>query len=262
MLHPTMFSIELHHGGKFTKFPGLRYIEGLVAYIDVVNIEEFLVHEMDSIMSYLGYVVPPVIHYQLCLPNEGLDFGLRALSNDDDVHNLSKYDSENKLIKVYTEHGQTTLVTYFMSPNGPRRVIIEEIEKMRNHLSPYPILLVLNWWNLKFVRLSRCRGWKPTKGSLSCSKKLCLDWVDKGGIGVVEGDQVVDSVTTNADVEMVENLVNEGVKEGHIIANEGVEEGHIVVNEQHQANEVPFENNYSIEEEMLKDLDFDPFYGV
>ncbi|CAI9259174.1 unnamed protein product [Lactuca saligna] len=123
-----MFSMELHHGGKFTKFPGVKYIEGVVAYIDVIDIEEFSVHEMDSIMLDLGYVVPPVIYYHFCLPNEGLDFRLRALGNDDDVRNLSKYVSENKVIKVYTENGETTLVTYFMSPNGPRRVIIEEIE--------------------------------------------------------------------------------------------------------------------------------------
>lgn len=51
----------------------------------------------------------------------------RALSNDD-VCNLSKYVSKHKLIKVYTKHGQKNLVTYFMSPNSLRRVIIEEIE--------------------------------------------------------------------------------------------------------------------------------------
>nr|KAJ0199300.1 hypothetical protein LSAT_V11C600321330 [Lactuca sativa] len=234
--HPTMFSIELHHGGKFTKFPGIKYIEGVVAYIDVVDIEEFSIHEMDSIMLDLGYVVPPVIYYHFRLPNEGLDFGLRALGNDDDVRNLSKYVSENKLIKVYTEHGETTLVTYFMSPNCPRRVIIEEIEYEEPPQPVSPTVgLTLARYGSFTLELSRGRGWKPT-----------------------QGDQV-DLVTTNADVEMVEKSVNEGVEEGQPIANKGVEEGCTAMNKQHQSNEVPFEDNYSVEEEMLED--FDPFYG-
>lgn len=67
-------------------------------------------------------------------------------------------------------------------------------------------------------------------------------------------------MTTNVDVEMVEKSVNEGVEEGQPIADKGVEEGCTAMNKQHQSNEVPFEDNYSVEEEMLED--FDPFYGV
>ena len=160
----------------------------------MVDIEEFSVHEMDSIMLDLGYVVLSVIYYHFRLPNEGLDFGLRALGNDDDVRNLSKYVSENKMIKVYTEHGETTLVTYFMSPNGPRRVIIEEIEDEEPPQPVSPTLglhlvesevckgkvgLTLASYGSFTPKLSRGRGWKPIQGSLSCSKKLCLDWVDK-----------------------------------------------------------------------------------
>ncbi|CAI9294904.1 unnamed protein product [Lactuca saligna] len=230
--HPTMFNIELHHGGKFIKFPGIKYIEGVVAYIDVVDIEEFSVHEMDFIMLDLGYVVPHVIYYHFRLPNEGLDFGLRALGNDDDdVRNLSKYVSENKLIKVYTEHGETTLVTYFMYPNGRRRFITEEI---KDEEPPQPISfivgphlvesevckgkvgLTLARYGSFTPELSRGRGWKPIQGSSSCNKKLCLDWVDNRGIYVVEGDQV-DLVTATADLEMVEKLVNEGLEEGQPI---------------------------------------------
>ncbi|CAI9276843.1 unnamed protein product [Lactuca saligna] len=206
--HPTMSSNELHHGGKFTKFPGIKYIEGLVAYINVVHIEEFPVHEMDSIMLDLGYVFPTFIYYHFRLPNEGLDFGLRALGNDDDVRNLSKYVSENKLIKVYTKHGEITLVTYFMSPNGPRRVIIEAIEyeeppqSISSTLGPHlvesevckgKVGLTLARYGSFTPDLSRGRGWKPTQ-------------------------------------EMVENLVNEGVEEGHPTANEVVEEGHTITN--------------------------------
>nr|KAJ0215533.1 hypothetical protein LSAT_V11C300102910 [Lactuca sativa] len=84
-----------------------------------------------------------------------------------------------------------------MSPNGPRKVIIEDI---KDEEQPQPVSLTLG---PQLVESKVCKGelaryrsftpklsryicWKPTQGSSSCSKKLCLDWVDKGGMGVVE----------------------------------------------------------------------------
>nr|KAJ0226076.1 hypothetical protein LSAT_V11C100024470 [Lactuca sativa] len=87
--YPNIFSIELHHGGSFTKFPNIRYINGQVRYFDVVDIDEFYVHELDLMMRELGYDGTEIMYYHFRLPNEGFDFGLRALSNDDDVRNLS-----------------------------------------------------------------------------------------------------------------------------------------------------------------------------
>nr|KAJ0211683.1 hypothetical protein LSAT_V11C400165310 [Lactuca sativa] len=49
--YPTLFTIKLHHGGEFTKFPDVNYIDGTVTYVDMVDIEEFSVHEMDAIMK-------------------------------------------------------------------------------------------------------------------------------------------------------------------------------------------------------------------
>ncbi|CAI9285051.1 unnamed protein product [Lactuca saligna] len=87
--HPTLFTIKLRHWGEFTKFPDVNYIDGTVTYIDMVDIEEFSVHEMDAIMKGLGYSVPPVIYYHFQLPKRDMHFGLRALGNDDDVRNLA-----------------------------------------------------------------------------------------------------------------------------------------------------------------------------
>ncbi|XP_052622315.1 uncharacterized protein LOC111885906 [Lactuca sativa] len=133
---PTWFSIKLHHGGKFTKLPDIKYIGGEVRYVDYVDIDEFSVHELDAIMLDLGYPDPrnsdfadesPVIYYHFRIPNGDFQFGLRALGNDQDVINLSKYIAHNKLIEVYTEHGKTNLLTYFMSPNAKGKVVIEEL---------------------------------------------------------------------------------------------------------------------------------------
>lgn len=125
--YPTMFTIELHHGGRFTKFPGISYIEGKLDHIDLVDMDEFSVHELDEVMLKLGYDVPPVIYYHYQLPNGDLEFGLRALGNDIDVLSLAQYIEHHKIIKVYTEHNETKLLTYFMSPRVKPRVIIEEI---------------------------------------------------------------------------------------------------------------------------------------
>ncbi|CAI9291361.1 unnamed protein product [Lactuca saligna] len=122
-----MFTIKLHHGGNFMKLPNTKYVKGEARYIDLVDIDEFPVHELDAMMLELGYSVPPVIYYHFRIPYEDLDFGLRALGNDNDVLNLAQYIGDNKVIEVYTEHGQTNLLTYFMSPKGKQKVIIKEL---------------------------------------------------------------------------------------------------------------------------------------
>ncbi|CAI9303981.1 unnamed protein product [Lactuca saligna] len=122
-----MFTIKLHRGGNFTKLPNTKYVKGEVRYIDLVDIDEFSVHELDAMMLELGYSIPPVIYYHFRIPHEDLDFGLRALRNDNDVLNLAQYIGDNKVIEVYTEHGQTNLLTYFMSPKGKKKVIIKEL---------------------------------------------------------------------------------------------------------------------------------------
>nr|KAJ0227088.1 hypothetical protein LSAT_V11C100000450 [Lactuca sativa] len=121
--HPTMFTIKLHHGGEFTKFPNVNYIEGTVTYVDMVDIEEFSIHEMDVIMKGLGYSVPPVIYYHFRVPKGDMHFGLWALGNDDDVLNRAQYVKQQKLIRVYTKHGITNLLTYFMPPKPIRKIL-------------------------------------------------------------------------------------------------------------------------------------------
>nr|KAJ0222891.1 hypothetical protein LSAT_V11C200090640 [Lactuca sativa] len=131
--HPTLFTVKLHHGGEFTKFPNVNYIEGTVMYVDMVDIEEFSIHEMNAIMKGLGYSVPPVIYYHFRVPKGDMHFGLRALGNDDDVLNLAYNVKEHKLIRVYTENGITNLLTYFMAHKPVRKVIIEQLKEIEEH---------------------------------------------------------------------------------------------------------------------------------
>ncbi|KAL4578783.1 hypothetical protein LXL04_014914 [Taraxacum kok-saghyz] len=128
--YPTFFSITLHHGGKFTKFRGRTYIDGKVDYVKFIDMDEFSVHELDYMMQQLGYEVPPVIYYHFQIPNGDFDFGLSALGNDLDLLTLGKFIEDNKVIHVYTEHGETRLLTYFMSPRVKPRVVIEELDNV------------------------------------------------------------------------------------------------------------------------------------
>ena len=85
-----MFTIKLYHGGEFTKYPDVRYIDGTVNYVDMVDIDEFSVHELDAIMKGFRYGVPPVIYYHFLVPGGDFHFGLRPLGNDEDVANFSQ----------------------------------------------------------------------------------------------------------------------------------------------------------------------------
>nr|KAJ0208306.1 hypothetical protein LSAT_V11C500292640 [Lactuca sativa] len=97
--HPTSLTIKLYHGGEFTKYPDVCYIEGSVNYVDIVDIYEFPVHELDTIMRGLGYGVPPIIYCHFLVPGKDFYFGLRPLGNDKDVFNRAQYASEHKFMK-------------------------------------------------------------------------------------------------------------------------------------------------------------------
>ncbi|CAI9264792.1 unnamed protein product [Lactuca saligna] len=225
---PTWFSIKLHHGGRFTKLLDIKYTGGEVCYVDYVDIDEFSVHELDAIMLDLDYPDPrmieltdesPVIYYHFRIPNGDFQFGLRPLGNDQDVINLSKFIQNNKLIEVYTEHGKTNLLTYFMSPNAKGKVIIEELPenddqgakyeaevhvesplRNMNHVNDEPIgeYMSLILFGSKTEAFSpkyrRGRFGNSKKKEGSCSKSLNLEDID--------------------DLKEKENT-NEGVKEVH-----------------------------------------------
>nr|KAJ0221265.1 hypothetical protein LSAT_V11C200084130 [Lactuca sativa] len=127
--HPTLFTIKLYHGGEFTKYPDVRYIDGTVNYVDMVDIDEFSVHELDAIMKGFRYGVPPVIYYHFLVPGGDFHFGLRPLGNDQDVANFSQYVSEHKVMKVYIEHGETRLLTYFLNPKPVTKVTLVQLDE-------------------------------------------------------------------------------------------------------------------------------------
>nr|KAJ0226779.1 hypothetical protein LSAT_V11C100003540 [Lactuca sativa] len=216
-----MFTIELHHGGRFTKFPGISYIEGKLDHIDLVDMDEFSVHELDEVMLKLGYDVPPVIYYHYQLPNGDLEFGLRALGNDIDVLSLAQYIEHHKIIKVYTEHNETKLLTYFMSPGVKPRVIIEEIADdvptatVGDQDVPNLELCLVRYEIPEYNSNKRLR---LVDGSQSCSKKLCFNLEHTATVG----DQDAHVEICNEGANISEQGATVGDQDAHVeIGNEG-----------------------------------------
>nr|KAJ0219497.1 hypothetical protein LSAT_V11C300137670 [Lactuca sativa] len=209
--------------GEFTKFPDVNYIDGTVTYVDMVDIEEFSVHEMDAIMKGLGYSVPPVIYYHFWLPKGDMHFGLRALGNDDDVRNLAQYVKDHKVIRVYTEHGFTKLLTYFMAPKPVKK----------GALSLSPILHNEGGFSLS-PEYNRKRSWTKDKALSSCSKKLAMGDIGEAN---VDGDKDhapndFDEAANEFDLGLYQQILesNSDFDNGFNEEKEG-EEGEEVVNE-------------------------------
>jgi hypothetical protein len=96
--HPNIFSLKVYHGGRFTKTPGRRYVKGRVNFVDMIDSDEFSVHEVNSMIEVIGYTGNEVIYYHYKVPDLELDYGLRALGNDSDVLTLLKYVHNLKLL--------------------------------------------------------------------------------------------------------------------------------------------------------------------
>ncbi|KAI7728823.1 hypothetical protein M8C21_022645, partial [Ambrosia artemisiifolia] len=79
---PSLFSIKLHHNGRFTRFPERTYVEGEENFIDLFDHDKFSVHEMDR---------------------SDLDFGLRALGSDADVIGFIKVIPECRVEEITDE---------------------------------------------------------------------------------------------------------------------------------------------------------------
>jgi hypothetical protein len=130
---PDLFSIKVHYGGRFTDRPDRTYEGGYSGFVDIVDVDEFSVHEMDAMVEELGNDGHSIMFYHFLIPSESLDNGLQPLASDGDVLNMCKYVRlGHKLLNVYIEHGRTNRDLYYallVSPNKKKRCVIEEIEE-------------------------------------------------------------------------------------------------------------------------------------
>ncbi|GKE42065.1 hypothetical protein Tco_1469349 [Tanacetum coccineum] len=88
-----MFSIRIHHGGRFHKFPGTRYVDGAIDIFDMVDIKLF-------------YMKGCMLWY------------------DEDIRCLAMLVRSFKLVEVYIEHCYTIVLSYLRAlPQGVRATI-------------------------------------------------------------------------------------------------------------------------------------------
>ncbi|GKD10478.1 hypothetical protein Tco_1190163, partial [Tanacetum coccineum] len=88
---------------------------GQVSSVDVLDIDEFCLHDLKEMVVKLGYVVANLMYYYFLRPILGLDYGLHPLSVDVDVLEMAKYVKGNKIIVVYVEHGSSNVDSSIVS---------------------------------------------------------------------------------------------------------------------------------------------------
>ncbi|KAL4582907.1 hypothetical protein LXL04_007468 [Taraxacum kok-saghyz] len=228
----------------------------------MVDIDEFSIHDLDAIMR-----------------------GLRPLGNDADLLNLAQYVADHKLIRVYTEHGECTLLTYYMTPNPVTKVTLQQLDE-EDEVGTAPVLeqviespsktdalLVASGVNA-IVPISpeynKTRFWNIEKVLSSCSKRLIMEEFDIGLYQqILEGDSV-EHVGTSAteqvvDEQVVDQLQQEVVADDQVLNEAVIEEDELVnevVNEEdEEVNEVVIEEdevvNEAVNEEFVEQEQFE-----
>ncbi|GKC36885.1 hypothetical protein Tco_1049269, partial [Tanacetum coccineum] len=52
---PNIFSLKIHHGGKFTNRPNRKYVSGKVAFVDMLESKELNIEVLHKIVKMLKY---------------------------------------------------------------------------------------------------------------------------------------------------------------------------------------------------------------
>ncbi|GKA72198.1 hypothetical protein Tco_0778414, partial [Tanacetum coccineum] len=108
-----MFTIRIHHGENFLRYPGRVYVSGHVDIFDMVDIDLFTIVVLNMMVVKLGYTgESEPLFYKYLRPLTSLDEGLYALACEEDVCCLVTLVRSFKLIEVYIEYGVTDLDSY------------------------------------------------------------------------------------------------------------------------------------------------------
>ncbi|GJZ71885.1 transposase, MuDR [Tanacetum coccineum] len=97
---PSVFSLEIHHGGKLSEAPNRLYDGGEVNWFDQIDSDGFSVVEVNQMLKCLGYLNPKM-EYWYKMPDKD---ALLSLSNDNDVLRFIKYVDRYKLMQLYVVH--------------------------------------------------------------------------------------------------------------------------------------------------------------
>ncbi|KAL4587996.1 hypothetical protein LXL04_000874 [Taraxacum kok-saghyz] len=105
----NLCSFKIHHSGLFMKNRGVTYEYGAVDYYDFVDMDVFSIHELADMVRELDNQHSEPISFKFHIPGTQLDVGLLPLLTDGDVHVMSGFIKENKVLDIYVEHRQSTV---------------------------------------------------------------------------------------------------------------------------------------------------------
>ncbi|GJR16866.1 hypothetical protein Tco_0965393 [Tanacetum coccineum] len=92
-----MFLIRIHHGGKFHKYLGRRYVDGHVDIFDMVDIDLFIMPALNRMVLQLGYTCEfEPLFYNYLRPLSSLDEGLYPLACEEYVSCLDTVRATTK----------------------------------------------------------------------------------------------------------------------------------------------------------------------
>ena len=108
------FSMSIVHGGMFTQTPNRDYLHPVNHYVEYVNINNFNVDMLKSIITSLGYESMGFCYYWI--KDQSLDYGLKKLQNNSDINKFKEIiiEQEFRYVKrIFVEHTQFPSVRVF-----------------------------------------------------------------------------------------------------------------------------------------------------
>ncbi|GJV92209.1 5'-nucleotidase domain-containing protein 4 [Tanacetum coccineum] len=100
--------MKIHFGGRFTKLPRRKYVDGEVTFMDLIDIDQCKIDILYTVMyQSLGYEEKLFYHYKI--PLKGLDIRLRLLVSDSDIAEMLQHAHKHKIIYVYVEHDKSVV---------------------------------------------------------------------------------------------------------------------------------------------------------
>ncbi|GJR30314.1 hypothetical protein Tco_1257082 [Tanacetum coccineum] len=127
------FKVLLHHYGRFTSPPGRKFVDGIVATVDPVELSNFSSNQMKAILTKcLGYDENSATFLYIKKSNRSLDSGL-VLFDDaiQDIDSIVSYtQTYQKLLHVYVSRVELSpLVVADQLEDGVRQTILSRLRR-------------------------------------------------------------------------------------------------------------------------------------
>ncbi|GJT12592.1 hypothetical protein Tco_0859634 [Tanacetum coccineum] len=100
-----------HYAGRFPDTPNKKYVEGEIAFEDMVENAQFKLDLLNIVMNSLGYENDDEVFFYYKIPLKSLDIRLKPLVSESDISSFLGYVHKHKIMYVYIELVETTEAT-------------------------------------------------------------------------------------------------------------------------------------------------------